>query len=1166
MKNFTLKAIIYVSLSFVGVRTQAQDVLTQHNDLNRTGWNPNETILTQSNVTPTSFGLLYKKMVDDQIYAQPLYVGGVSIGGVSHNIVYVATVNNSVYAFDTDDGTLDPYWQKNLTMAGKTVPVASDIHSQYCPGTNGYGDFKGNAGQTSGFGIVGTPVIDKGRNVIYLVSRSRDLTVDNGSHTNDQDWSSAGFYQQFHALSLSTGNDTLNSPVNFDNSVAVPGTGDGKDGSNLIHFDPRRENQRVGLVLYNNVVYVTYAAHCDMDFYHGWIIGLDAGNLSIVNTYITTPNDGRGGIWMSGAAPAVDAAGNFYFAAGNAKPNSAGVSQDNMGLRIVRAKPAGGTFTNLSWFKPMSYTVWNNGDLDFGTGLVLIPSANMLVTAHKSGNLVLLRENPTVTGEFNESDAANFLGYVNIGAGNESHSAISYYGGTANQYVYQFSENTNVRAYPVNVALPGLGTPIINSSVPVNSGVFHGGFLSGSSNGSADATAILWVSHETASGGAIHALKANDITKELWNSDALPVDNLGKYAKMNSPTIANGKVFAPTFSNSLNVYGLLATNIRCVTNVALNKPATGSPNTDGANPASNATDGNTGTRWGIVGPSPTYIYVDLQSRFDICKIDIHWDLPNDYPINYNIDISDDAITWTNIESVVNSVYPPSNLSSFNENSTARYVRIFVQPGSMFFTSVTEFQVYGSPANSCISPTGLTANPTQNSAVLSWAPVAGATQYIVKYISNSVQSYVTRTVPNTGNPVTLNISALTCGFGYTYQVQTDCGSGSLSNPSSLSFSTDNCSSPCSNFQHFGHGDLGDIQVAGMSCFDGANSTFIVTGAGNGLGGNGDQFQFEFKQITVDGDPVVHIVSQDQIAPSNSNLAGLMLRDSVTDISRFMFVGKTGDNSKIYMIYRTSPGGTAQSMFIARPAGADYFRILKSGNTFSAYYGTAITGPWVQVGANQTIPFVGTDWYEGMAVSSLNATVTSTAVFDNFNDLSTPLPITLLSFTANNVNDTYVSLNWQTSMELNNDHFDIERSVDAVHFSRILSVKSQGNSDTLQKYTAVDNAPARGLNFYRLKQVDIDGRFGYSIVQQVKFGVGTGPVVYPNPISSLFKAIPGSEPIEEIVIYNVQGRAVQYAKSNSPADEMTVNISPLSAGIYILKIKTDSKIYQVKIVKE
>ncbi len=219
-------------------------------------------------------------------------------------------------------------------------------------------------------------------------------------------------------------------------------------------------------------------------------------------------------------------------------------------------QPAGGTFTNLSWFKPQSYTSLNNADYDFGTGIVLIPGANLLVTAIKNGNLVMLRENPTVTGEYDETDPTNFLGYINLGPGNESHSALSYYGGTAKQFVYQFSENTNVRAYPVNAALPGLENPISNSTVPTNNGT-QGGFLSISSNGSSDPSSILWVEHASASGGELVALKANDITKQLWSSDNLPVDNLGNYAKMNNPTVANGKVFAPTFSNYLNVYGLL---------------------------------------------------------------------------------------------------------------------------------------------------------------------------------------------------------------------------------------------------------------------------------------------------------------------------------------------------------------------------------------------------------------------------------------------------------------------------------------------------------------------------------------------------------------------------------------------------------------------------------
>ncbi len=1164
MKKFTLEALFFTGLFLFSARSQGQDVLTQRNDLNRTGWNPNETILTQSNVTPTSFGLLYKKSVDDQIYAQPLYVQNVIINGAPHNVVYVATVNNSVYAFDTDDGTLDPYWQVNTTMAGKTVPTFADIHADACPA---YTDFQGTGslGQKGGFGIVGTPVIDKSRNVIYLVSRSRDLTLaDNPPYASDTDWPSTGFYQQLHALSLSTGNDTLGSPVNIDNSISAAGTGDGKDGSNQIHFDPRRENQRVGLVLSNNVVYVTYGSHCDWNFYHGWILGFNAANLGLVTKYITTPNDGRGGIWQSGAAPAVDAAGNFYFAVGNALAGNDGTSVNNMGLRIVKAKPAGGTFTNLSWFKPIlsNYEAWNIADLDFGTGLILIPTADMLVTAHKSGNLVVLKENQTVSGEFSENDNVNFLGYFSIGGAFESHSGLSYYGGTAKQWVYQFSENTNVSAFPVVAG--GLGTSVKNSTVPTNGG-FQGGFTSVSSNGSVDASSILWVEHNSSSGGQLVALKADDITKQLWSSDALAVDHLGAYAKMNWPTIANGKVFAPTFSNNLNVYGLLASNTRCVTNVALNKPATGSPNTDNANPASNVTDGNTLTRWGIVGAGPTFIYVDLQSRFDICKIDINWNLPGDYPINYNVDISDDALSWTTIESVVNSTYPLSSLTSFNENSTARYVRISVQPGSQFYTSVTEFQIFGSPANSCISPAGLTANPTQNSAALTWAPVAGATQYLVRYKSAPVSSYITRTVPNTGNPVTLNISALTCGLGYTYEVTTDCGSGSLSDPASFTFNAAACASPCVNDQHYAQADLGDIGIAGMSCYDGSTKTYTVTGSGNGLGGTSDQFQFEYKSVAADEDEAVHVATQDQVAPANANLAGLMMRDSLTDISRYIFIGKTGDNSKIYLIYRTNPGGIAQSSFIARPAGADYFRLSKSGTQFNAYYASNVAGPWTLMGT-QSISFVGPASFNGMAVSSLSTLSTSTATFDNLVESSIPLPVQLWNFTASNVGDSYASLKWQTDLEVNNDHFDIERSADGTHFSKILTVKGVGNSDTTITYTAADHTPLKGINFYRLKQVDLDNHYYYSPVQIVKFGTSVAPVVYPNPVNSFFTAIPGNEPILDIIIYNVQGRAVQYAMNNNNGNEMNINISTLASGVYFLKLKTESKVYQVKIIKE
>ncbi len=573
MKKFFPGAIICISFLLNNRTCIAQaNVLMQHNDLNRTGWNNAETILDQSNVTPTNFGLLYKKSVDDQIYAQPLVVSGVTIGGVSRNVVYVATVNNTVYAFDADDGTANAYWQRNFTPSGEMVPNAGDIHAILC--NNSYSDFQGvNAlGQQSSFGIVGTPVIDKSTNTIYFVSRYRDLSVDNvapgvDGHNSDADWSSAGFFQVFHALDLSTGTDKFGSPQLIDPATTfVAGTGQGSSGG-ILHFDPRRQNQRGGLAVFNGVVYIAWAGHCDMDNYHGWIVGYKASDITQqLIRYATTPNDGRGGIWMSGAGPAIDAAGNLFFASGNANNSSLPGDPDNVGLSVIKASPdlVNHTLTNISWFKPSSYTSYNTSDLDFATGVVLIPGTSTLVTAHKSGNLFLMKQNASPAGEFNES-SPNLLQTINLG-GNQamSHSSIAYFGGSSAQYIYTFSEFTPLKSFQIKP--DGTLSSPTNSPLPTNVG-FCGAYMSVSSNGTDPNSAILWVTNATGSGngnagtvpGTLHAVKANDVTTELWNSDANPIDQLGDFAKMTCVSIANGKVYAPTFSSSLNVYGLLVT-------------------------------------------------------------------------------------------------------------------------------------------------------------------------------------------------------------------------------------------------------------------------------------------------------------------------------------------------------------------------------------------------------------------------------------------------------------------------------------------------------------------------------------------------------------------------------------------------------------------------------
>jgi F5/8 type C domain/Secretion system C-terminal sorting domain len=1181
MKIITRKRwLLFCFLLITGLSEAQTDVLTQHNDLNRTGWNSTETILKPSNVTPTNFGLLYKRTVDDQIYAQPLLVNGVMIGGVSKNVVFVATVNNTIYAFDADDGSQDVYWSRNFTPANKIPPNAGDIHAGVC-GFSGFDDIykSPNAtGQEGSFGIIGTPVIDKASNTLYFVFKYRDLTVDNaphgGTHMYDQDWSSAGFYEAFHAIDLSTGNDKFGPPVLIDPATTVVnGTGPGNVGG-IVHFNPRTANQRSGLTLSNGIVYVNFAGYCDMNNYYGWVLGYQANNPSQqVIRYVTAPNSEAGGIWMSGAGPAVDASGNLFFAVGNGGSGSTAGQTANYSLSVVKAAPdlVNHTLTNTAAFQPTSYSTWNGNDLDFGTGVVLIPGSSLFVTAHKSSKIYLLNQNAN-SGKYDENNGTNCLDIVNQGQGG-FHTSLTYFGGATTKWLYQFSEYTHVIAYPIDFTTKKFLTSNkkTNLSVPTNIGLL-GGYLSVSSNGTDDNSGILWVTHYTPSGGALHALKASDITQELWNSDANPIDKLGDYAKMNCVTIANGRVYAPTFTNSLNVYGLLSSNSRCINNIALNKAAYASSE-NATNNKAKAVDNLLTTYWSPNNfTQASYIGVDLGGRFDICKIRIEWNALTDYGKNFTVDVSDDAVSWstanfTTVETVSGNNFLAGDalFNEFNENLTARYVRISIAQQSAL--SLAELYVFGEPASSCVPPllSSLTAtNITQNTATLNWAAVSGAQNYIVKYRGPTVASYITKIIPAATNPLKLDIGALTCGFTYEFSLQTDCGSGTLSAASVQVFTTDDCTSPCVNFTRYSHGDLGDIKAAGNACFN--DPAFTVTGAGSGIGSTGDQFQFNYAPLSKDEDYIMHIASQDP--GTGSNQAGIMMRDSVTDISRFMYIGKTGNN-QLQMIYRTTPGANAVTTTIPNPASANYFRILKSGTNYSAFYGLSTLGPWTIIGTVQNLNFGSQTIYVGMAVAAVNSgapTVTSIAVFDNLLEGSTPLPVLLLNFTANLVQNRYVTLQWQTSMEENNDRFEIERSTDGVQFISIDTVQGAGNSSTIQSYSTSDLKPVKGISFYRLKQVDLDGQYSYSSIRIIKIGTTVAPLVYPNPVNSVFTAVSGAEPIREIVIYNAQGRIVQYAMGNPTEEEMMVNIAGLSTGMYILKIKTDSQIYQHKILKD
>jgi hypothetical protein len=520
-------------------------VLTQHNDNTRAGLNNRETVLTTANVNSTQFGKLFSLTVDDQVYAQPLVVGNVSIGSGLHNVVYVATVNNTIYAFDGAKGSL--YWKKNFTPAGSRPPNAGDVSSSWC---TPYTDISHN------FGIIGTPVIDSATKTMYFVARSTD---------------GSSFVQFLHAINIQTGAEQSGSPVKI--TASVPGTGDGSSGG-VVSFDPLRNNQRQPLTLVNGSVYITFASHCDWNPYHGWILGYNSTTLKQLVVYNDTPDGENGGLWESGMGMAADQQGNLYVVSGNGTVGKGGNytttgngTDDNganpdptdltdRGESAMKLTPSGGTLQVTSYFTPTNYLDLNNNDLDYGVmGTMLIPNSTYYLTGCKDGNMYLL--NTANLGGY--SPAGNQVQQT-IPINDYMHCQPAYYKGSAEEFVYVWAENDQLRAFQFSGGLLATNPTVASQSGPVG---YCGADLSVSSNGTTNGTGIVWACYalsgnagNTVSPGVLRAFDANDVTKELWDSTQSSGDAPGTFAKYCSPTIANGHVYLPTFSNQVVVYGL----------------------------------------------------------------------------------------------------------------------------------------------------------------------------------------------------------------------------------------------------------------------------------------------------------------------------------------------------------------------------------------------------------------------------------------------------------------------------------------------------------------------------------------------------------------------------------------------------------------------------------
>ena len=520
-------------------------VFTQHNNLARTGANLQETTLNTLNINLNRFGLLFTRDVDDQIYAQPLVMTNVTIPGRGvHNLVLVATVNNSVYAFDADSPSVTaPYWQVSFNSANAVPPRNTDLTGA-CGGN--YQDYSGN------MGIVSTPVIDPATGTIYLLARTLEFGTT--------------FVQTLHALDLRTGAERPNSPVIID--AAYPGNGDG-NLAGIVAFDAQKENQRSALTLVNGVVYASWASHCDWAPYHGWIMGYDAATLQQTVVYNTTPEGGGGGIWMAGQGLSADPDGNLYASVGNGTVGNNGDPRDpvNRGESFLKLTRHGDGLDLASWFTPFDYQTLDYFDLDLGSaGILLIPNTKLALSGGKAGTLYLVnRDN---MGGLSGTTADNNVVQTFQPAPGQHPimGAPVWWDGPNGSYAYLWAADSDVlRQFKFNRNSGKFILPPVAAGKAVAPEGRPGGILSVSANGKQSGTGIIWASHqlegnanEMVRPGILRAFNAQNVSQELWNSEQNRArDSVGLFAKFVPPTVANGKVYLATFSNRLNVYGQL---------------------------------------------------------------------------------------------------------------------------------------------------------------------------------------------------------------------------------------------------------------------------------------------------------------------------------------------------------------------------------------------------------------------------------------------------------------------------------------------------------------------------------------------------------------------------------------------------------------------------------
>jgi hypothetical protein len=525
--------------------TDLSGIYTFHNDLARTGQNLQEYALTPTTVSSGNFGKRWTCTVDGNIFAQPLYAANLAIGGGVHNVLFVATEHDSVYAFDADDPGCSTYWQISTLGTGiTTIPIADADNCNGIP---------------TEFGITGSPVIDSAAQTLFFVA----ATKENGS-----------WYQRLHAVALATGAEKSGSPAVIEASVPTNAGG-------TVTFSALWEDQRPALALYSGGVFIGWASHCDAGSYWGWLMRYDSTSLSQTAVFNVAPNGSKGGIWMSAGAPAVDSSGRMFLTTGNGVFDDSNstvppVAPDNdFSMSFLNLNSS--TLAVQDFYTPSMEAAWSSTDWDISSaGVTVLPDGsgptghpNLLVGSDKQGHLWLIDRTDMSRFSATSDNTVQYLQLPHTtdsycGPANCIFATPTYYNGT----VYfapasapllalsltngLFSANAQGIATASAVGAEGYGfpgpTPMISASPTGNALVWA---LDNSLYQNAGAT------HSNPAGPAIlRAYNATSLGTALYSSSKLAADTGGDAVKFTVPVVANGHVYVGG-AGQLTVYGFV---------------------------------------------------------------------------------------------------------------------------------------------------------------------------------------------------------------------------------------------------------------------------------------------------------------------------------------------------------------------------------------------------------------------------------------------------------------------------------------------------------------------------------------------------------------------------------------------------------------------------------